>query len=309
MLEYFLTVGHQILMMAIMVLVGYAIAKAGLITEKGTKEMSSLLLMIVVPSIIISSFQREFDAELFKNWLLMFGISAITYLVHIVVAHLIYRDKNAPQIAEKRMSIVLPNNGFLAFPLMLALTGELGVFYGSTNVIILNILQWTYGVKHLKPSEKIDVKKIVLNAGTIAVVCGLLLFVSPWKLPEPVFKAVDAIGSLNTPLAMIVLGAMLAQTDIKEGISDISFYKLSAIKLLLCPIIMIPILMALPVPDNIKIIGLICSVTPMAASVSMLSQMYGGDYRYATNAVVIMTVLSAVTMPIILAAGKVIIGY
>lgn len=309
MFEYFLTVVQQIFSMALMVLVGYAIYKAKMISEEGLKSMSNLLMKIVTPMILISSFQRQFSGDLMLDWTAMFVVAVLTYGVQMLLAWIFYRNPKSHAFAENRMSIVMPNNGFLAFPLMQALAGENGIFLGSTNVIILNILLWTYGVKHLKSDEKINIKKILLNPGVIAVVLGLLLFVSPVKLPQPVFNAIDAIGALNTPLAMIILGGLLAQTDLKKCLSQFGFYKISFIKLILLPIIMMFIFKLLPISGNVMLVSFICSVTPVATAVGMLSQLYDGDYRYATGSIIITTVLSAITMPIILAIGSGILGY
>ena len=309
MFEYFLTVVQQIFSMALMVLVGYAIYKAKMISEEGLKSMSNLLMKIVTPMILISSFQRQFSGDLMLDWTAMFVVAVLTYGVQMFLAWIFYRNPKSHAFAENRMSIVMPNNGFLAFPLMQALAGENGIFLGSTNVIILNILLWTYGVKHLKSDEKINIKKILLNPGVIAVVLGLLLFVSPVKLPKPVFNAIDAIGALNTPLAMIILGGLLAQTDLKKCLSQFGFYKISFIKLILLPIIMMFIFKLLPISGNVMLVSFICSVTPVATAVGMLSQLYDGDYRYATGSIIITTVLSAITMPIILAIGSGILGY
>lgn len=295
--------------MGLMVLVGYIVFRRGLISEHGTKEMSNLLLKIVTPMILISSFQREFDGGLMRDWLIMFGISALTYAVQIIIATLFYRDKSAEHVAENRLSVVLPNCGFLAFPLMQALVGDTGIFLGSTSVIILNILMWTYGSKLFRPKEKLRLKNILTNPGIISVVGGLILFVSPYKLPQPVFIAMDAIGSLNTPLAMIVLGGLLAQTNLKEIFSRACFYKVAFLKQILVPVIMLVLLMIIPMPPDVKLIAFICAATPTATAVGMLSQLYDSDYRFATCAVVITTVVSLVSIPLILSLGKVLLGY
>lgn len=309
MIEYFLTVGHQILMMFLMVLVGFCVVKFKIVSEEGIKQMSVLLIKIIVPMILISAFQRDFEVNLFIEWLIMFGVSVLLYAVQIALATILYRDRNVRGFAENRLCVVLPNNGFLAFPLMMSLVGSLGIFYGSTNVIILNILQWTYGLKLLKPEEKLNAKKMFLNPGTISVIIGLLLFVSPYKLPQPVFEAVDAIGSLNTPVAMIVLGGLIAQTDLKKEVRQMCFYKLSFIKLIVLPLIMLPMFKFLPLSNDIKLTGFICAVTPAATAVSMLSQLFDGECRYATSAIVVMTLLSAITIPVILAIGSLVLGY
>lgn len=309
MLDYFLTVSQQIFAMALMVMVGFFMFKAKMIREQGIKDISVLLLKIVMPMVVISAFQRQFDAGLFIEWCTMFGVSLITYIVCIIIAELIFLKKDIVALAENKLSVVMPNCGFLAIPLMQALAGDIGIFMGSASIILLNIIQWTYGLKTLKSDEKIGFRKLLFNPGTIAVVCSLLLFCSPVKLPQPVFQAVDAIGSLNTPVAMILLGAMLAQTDIKAALSKLCYYKLAIIKLLIVPAVMILVFKLLPISGTVRLVAFICSVVPTATSVSMISQLFDSDYRYATNAVVITTILSALTMPVLLAIGKIILGY
>ena len=309
MLAYFLTVDQQILTMLLMVAVGYILYKTKMIGEKGLSEMSQLLLKIVTPMILLTSFQREFSQEVFTEWLAMFGISALFYGIMIAVATLVYRNKTKTCWGESRLSVVFPNNGFMAIPLMLALAGEKGVFLGSTNIILLNILFWTYGTRILSPGEKIRFRQILLNPGIIAVVLGLLLFISPQKLPQPVFQAVNQIGSLNTPLAMIVLGGFLAQSKLKELFRNAAFYKISIIKLLLIPCILFAVLLLLPMSNAVKTVAAICAVTPTATAVSMLAEVYHRDFRFASGAVVVTTILSAVTIPIMMTLAKMLLQF
>lgn len=197
----------------------------------------------------------------------------------------------------------------MAIPLMLALAGEKGVFLGSTNIILLNILFWTYGIKMLKAGAPLSLKQILLNPGVIAVVLGLLLFLSPWKLPEPAYIAVSSLGDLNTPLAMIVLGGFLAQTNFKEIFKNLSFYKICLIKLFLVPCILFFIFLWIPMPHEIKIVASICAVTPSATAVPMFAEICGKDARYASGAVMINSVFAAVTIPIMLTVAKMILGF
>lgn len=306
MIEYFFEAGNQIIIMLLLILTGFLAYRFKLISEKGVKDISALLLKVVTPIILMSSFQREFDKELFGGWVKMILISALTYAVSIVIALTVYRKNDPP---EDKLCVILPNNGFLAFPLMQSLAGKNGIFFGATNVILLTIIQWTFGLKLLKPTEKISVKRMLLNPGVIGVTLGLLLFFSPVKLPSYVFGAVEAIANLNTPLAMIVLGGLLAQTDLKEAVREKSFYKLSAVKLLLVPAVMMPIIKFIPMANEMKVVALICSVTPSATAVGMMAQLFDGNYKRSAAAIVITTLISALTMPVILALGKVVLGY
>ncbi len=108
--EYFLTVVQQIFSMFLMVMVGYALFKTKLVSDEALKGMSNLLMKIVTPMILVSSFQREYNRGLMIAWVCMFAVAALTYAIQIALAAIFYRDKNKHAFAENRMSIVMPNN-------------------------------------------------------------------------------------------------------------------------------------------------------------------------------------------------------
>lgn len=309
MLNYFLTVVSQIFSMFLMVLVGYIMCKVNMISDKGKKDMTNLLLKVVTPMVVISAYQRPFDAVLFKQWCISFAAATLAYAISIALAEVFYRNKKNVPLAESKLAVVLPNCGFMAFPLLQALASDTGIFLGSPSVIILNIIQWTYGVKLLEPKQKIDFKKLVLNPGIIAVVCSVALFCSPWKLPAPVYTAVNSIGTLNTPLAMIILGAILAQTDITEAFKSFKYYKLAFFRLIAAPCILLLLFKILPIPQNVMLVTFICAVVPTATAVSMITQLFDKDSSFAANTIVLSTVLSLVTVPVLLTIGKIILGY
>lgn len=309
MFDYFFTVVQQIFAMALMVLAGFLCYKFKILTDRGVKEASAVLLKIVMPMIVMSAFQRPFESALAVEWFSMLGISLFTYLISIAIAELFFKNPDTFARGECLIGVSFPNCGFLAFPILNALTGPDGIFMGSASVILLNIFQWTYGTARLCPGQKTSIRNILLNPGVIAIVASLLLFISPVKLPAPVFQAVDAIGSLNTPLAMIVLGGMLAQADIKSAFKNLSYYKPAFLKLILVPLVMLPVLYFLPLSNIVKLVAFVCSVVPTATSVSMISRLYDKEYRYATSMVIIITILSVITMPVLLALGKQVLGY
>ncbi len=309
MLDYFLKVDMQILSMTLMVIIGYIAYKKKIITEKGVSDMSQLLLKFVTPMVIISAFQREFSLVDFKRWSVMLGVTILSYVIQIIIAAIVYKKKEKIHCRENRTVVVFGNNGFMAIPLFLALVGEEGVFLGSTNIAIFNILLWTYGIKTLKDDMEFNLKKAILTPGMIGVVLGILLFVSPWKLPQPIYQTVSVIADLNTPMAMIVLGGFLAQTNLSQGLKNMEIYVVSFVKLIATPLIMIAVLYFMPISMDMKAIATICSVTPAAIAISMMANITDKDYKYASGTVAITSILAAVTMPIMMTLAKVILGF
>lgn len=300
MIDYALTVVQQITIMFLLMLVGYVLCRKGKFTEAATGQMSGILMTVVMPCMLIGSFHRDFDVALAAQLAVSFALVAVLYAVPMVIST-IFLKKDKENGASKALSLVLSNNGFMAVPLLQALLGTTGVFLGSAHILAGNVLQWTYGVRVAGgPEQKPKLRKVFLNPGSISLVCGLLLFVLPIRLPEVVVSTMGYLGSLNTPLAMLILGAYLAQTDLLRCLRDKTLLGLSVLKLVGIPLVLMAVLVWLPVPAETLTAVMIGSIAPTGVAASMMMEYLHKDHRYCTMMIALTTVLSAVTMPLLL---------
>ena len=146
-----------------------------------------------------------------------------------------------------------------------------------------------------------SIKRIITNPVVIAVFIGLLIFISPVKLPSVLYNACDSLGNINTPLAMIILGTYIAQSKILDLFNNKHTYYISFIKLIIIPILTAVLLKFVPNAFyDIKMVMYIASITPTGMTVAMLSQIYGSDYSYGAQIVGLTTLLSLITIPITL---------
>lgn len=313
-----LTLYTQIVVMFLLMAVGAVCYKRGIITDSGSAQMSSLIMTFVAPAIIIHSFCREFDPTMFSKLILSFLLSLLLLLVSILLATLLFRSDTS-NYADKRMCVIFSNNGFMALPLLQALLGGDGVFIGSINIVVTNILLWTYGVHLLShASSRASTaggsggmgswKKIVFNPGTIGFYIGLAIFLTSAQLPAVLDNTIEFLSNLNTPLAMIVLGVYLAQSNLKEIIKDRAMYLVCACRLLIVPLLSIALLLLLPFDRSVTNVLIISISTPCAVASSMFAQMYGTNYRYSSRMIAFSTLLSAVSMPLMLSLYQMLAG-
>ncbi|MCD8355405.1 MAG: AEC family transporter [Clostridia bacterium] len=298
----------QIIVMFLLICVGAICYKRNMITEEGSAQMSSLLMTFVMPCIIIHSFSREFDPAMFGKLLESFVLSVLLLVISIVLAALVFR-KDTPDYADKRMCVIFSNNGFMALPLLQVLYGDDGVFIGSINIVVTNIFIWTFGVWLLSRASgrsggAINWQKILLNPGTIGLLIGLIIFITSFQLPAFLDNAISFLSDLNTPLAMIVLGVYLAQSNLLAILRDRSMYLVSLCRLIIVPLITILVIYWLPFDLNVSGILLVSIATPCAVASSMFAQMFGTNYHYSSQIIAFSTVLSAVTMPVILGISQ-----
>ena len=219
----YLIVLEKMLEMFIILIVGIIAFKTGIIDEKANKRLSNLLLMIVSPLVIVVSYQLEFDSELLHGLILALIASTITYIVTILVSKPLISKQNINYSVEK-IAALYSNCGFIGIPLINGILGAEGVFYMTAYMTVFNILVWTHGILVMEKNANIkNAWRNLITPAVIAVFVGLVLFLFRIKLPEIIYSPVDIIASMNTPLAMIVAGCNIAQSNLKNSLKKLEF--------------------------------------------------------------------------------------
>lgn len=311
MLENIQILVSQILVMFLLMGVGFVCFRLHYLDNNGAGQLSLVLTRIVAPCVIIDSFQREFDPALGFDLLAAAGCAVFAMGLSMVVSHLLFRA-NGPHanFADKRMCVVFTNCGFMALPLLDALYGSYGLFLGSAFIAVNNVLLWSYGVSQLcrNISRAQKIRNAVLNPGTVSLAIGLVFFLTPLDLPQIPATCVSYLASLNTPVAMIILGAFLAQCDLRSCFRDRQVYFVTVLRLLILPLLTLAVFLLLPLDSVLRDSMLISAAAPVAMVCSMFGQVYGTDYLFSTRAVAVSTILSAVTIPLLIALSGLIGG-
>ena len=296
---------QQIVIMSLYMLCGYWLYKTGKITDEGSKSIANLLPWAVIPSTLINSFLIEYSDEKMKLLMISFGMAALTLLVAAVIGFVFFRNSGIECFAA-----TFSNAGFIGIPLVQASIGSEGVFYLSGILILFNLLQWTYGIWLLlrrregesNNAHSPSLKSIILSPIVLSALAGILLFVTNTgaKLPPVLTSFIGGLVQLNAPLAMIVLGIYLARTKISALFTTNRLYLVSAVRLLVIPLVTVFIFMLFPVSTPIRMTMLIAGAAPVGANVAVYSQLYDADYGYACQTVTQSTLFSIVTMPVII---------
>lgn len=288
----------QILVMLAMMSIGVVLYKIGQIDEKGVAQLSNLALYVATPCVVIRSLAIPFNAEQMSMGLLVMLFFLIIFAVSVVIAR--FACGSADRVGQ--FAVVFSNSGFVGIPLIQGILGDQYVFYVTMTMVVGTITFWTYGVYLMSGDKKeVSIKKIVTNPNLIAVVVGMVLFFAVDELPYILQQTLNGMANMNTGLGMIILGATLGASNIGLMITDTRLYKAIALRLIVVPLVSIPILMFMPVPYEVRMVLMIISAAPAASATSMLALKYGGDYSYGTGLAIGTTIVSMVTMPAVLA--------
>ncbi len=291
-----LTLITQTLTMFLLAGVGYCLFRSGKITPEGNKVLGNLLIHIALPCVIINSFIVERTVERMIGLLVSALGAAVILTISILCSRIFFKKDPIGHFAA-----AFSNPGFFGIPLILSSIGNDGVFYVAAFIAFLNLLQWTYGVAVMTGKKGTLSLKAVLKAPfMIAIIIGLLLFFTAIPLPGIITKTLGYIKELNTPLAMFTVGVYLAQTSIRKMFVRKSLYAISAVRLLVVPIIVLLLMCLVPESwHDMKLALLLAAACPVGSNVAVYAQLHGKDYPYAVETVIISTLLSIITIPVI----------
>ncbi|WXR62359.1 AEC family transporter [Peptostreptococcaceae bacterium AGR-M142] len=303
---HLLTSFNQVLVILMLLFVGYFANKKEMIDIKTEKNLSTMVLYIFLPSMIIKAMNYKFSKELMNNSLKLLFISIIIYFIAIIFSYFIIRFVN---IEEKKKDIIqyiliFPNVGFMGYPIVNILYKDLGIFYTAFFNMPFNLLCWTIGIhimsRHYKKDSKLDLKKIFLNPGFVAILIGYTLFLTGFKLPFFIDKTLSLLGPCTTPISMIVIGSSISRVDFLSIFKDKALLKISFLRLIVIPICIFIVLKLIGLKGMMLGIPTVIMAMPAAANTVIFANKFNNDDLFASKGVVLSTLISIITIPIIM---------
>lgn len=284
---------------------GYFAYKKKMISDQGSKEMGNLLVSIVIPVIVISNFCIERTPEKVNELIASGVITLVGMLICIIFSVLVFHSRN--RIDE--FSCAFSNAGFIGIPLVQSIFSDSAIFYISIMIVLVGVFQWTYGIYTITDDKKfINFKKIITNPIIISVFIGLIIFMFNIKMPPLVNTVFSYISGLNTPMAMIVCGVYLAQSDIKSVITKKYVYIVSLFRLIIIPLITLIAFKFIPLGNaTMKLSILLACAAPVGANVAIFASLYDKDFKRGIENVCVSTLLCIITLPLIMYIASILI--
>lgn len=312
-----LTILWQVVTMILLAAVGYVMFRTGKISQEGSKSMGNLLIFLSLPCVIINSFLVERTPERITGFFISALMALLVLVLSMIISRLILGKHAIDNFAGS-----FANPGFFGVPLIVASIGQGGVFYIAAFIAFLNLLQWTYGVSLLENSDETGLlvkkeakqsdsegfgkkaaalaKRFLKAPFMIAILIGMFFFLTGIPMPTVLSKSVSYIAGLNTPIAMFAIGVYMAQTDILKMFAKPRLYLVSLVRMIIIPAVTIALLCILPASmAEMKLAVLIAAACPVGSNVAVYAQLHNKDFAYAVETVVISTLLSIVTLPLV----------
>lgn len=291
-----------ILSLFIIIGIGFFARKQAILTQDRVHTISHILVNIALPALTISSMQIPQTGRamtmLDTALVVAFAYYIGAFLVSILICRFLPADGKERGVFQ--FMLVFPNVGFMGIPVSEAILGPGSLFYVILFNLPFNLLVFTMGVWLLahEKAGKPD-PRILLTPGLAASILGLLLFLAGYHIPFPVDTALDWIGKTTTPLAMLVVGALLATLPSAHLAGDWRVYFIAALRLLVFPLLACAIL-SFFISDRLLLMSAVLLIAmPVAANTVLLSEEYGVDATLASQGVFLSTLLCLATIPLL----------
>jgi len=304
----------QIFMLSVVVLIGAIAARYKVLTTDTKDMLSKVIFNISLPLMLFTNFFRlDATPRLIANSLIILAVSGFVIFFLLLIGWIsvrLFRIRGAEAAVFKTHSM-FGNTIFLGFPLITALYGVEGLLYASMYQLVSTVIMWTAGVVILSHDNGTSWKKSlikVLNPNTIATIAGLLFFLLSVRLPDILIKPMTELGSANTWLSMLYIGAMLVLSNVGGLLKKKSLYLVSFNRLIFAPALLISIFYLIITLTGITPDKLVTSVIileasmPCMATVVIMAKEFGSDDKLAVGNVFVSTIISILTLPLVVIA-------
>lgn len=327
----------QMLVLLTMMGIGYFVYRKGWVSDSSAASLSKLVVNVFNPILVINGVlgadSGGAGSRILEN-LFLVGIYYVIVLAAGVLLPLLLQPQKEWKSIYQLMTI-FSNVGFMGIPVVKSIYGDEATVYVAFYLLVYNILLYTLGIFLSKRSAAerraaaarvvdgevyntaagqdapakertvgLGALKKIINPGVVAALLAVVLFVAAPPIPAPVVTFCDYMGNTTIPLSMLMIGVSVAKTDLKEVFGDWRIYAFIALRMILLPVVMIFALKGILV-GAMKIDPVIFGVfvlelgMPVGSIISLLTKEYDADFAYCTKGVVLSTLASIVTIPVI----------
>lgn len=295
---------EQLAVLLLIGVAGYISIKTGVIKAEDCGVLSSLILYIIIPCVIVKSFQIELTAERIHGVVVLLIFAILVHLLWIGVTWLLSRTGKLSTIAQG--TLIYSNSGNMIIPLVTALFGEEYVFYACIFNAVQTVFLWTHCASLIQEKREKNIRKIFCNPLMISIGIGLMLLLFHIKLPLIINDTLGSLGGTVGPVSMLVIGMLTAQTDLKKVFLNKNAYLVGLGRLVAYPLLVMGCLflsgylLHYPEEKTYFEIAMLAVAAPPATMVSQIAIVYKKDAVLAGVYNVIGVIACILTMPLMI---------
>ncbi len=278
--------------------IGYFLTKKNIFTIDTKKALTNLVIYIVLPANIITSFFIDMNTKLLQDTFLILCISFSIQIICLVSSNYIYRRFDRDTFNVLKYATICSNAGFLGSPVVYGIYGAQGLLLASIYLIPVRIFMWSSGIAcFTKATSKEVLYKVITHPCIIAVMIGFLLMLTNIQLPSFMNATLYTVGDCTTFLSMLVIGCILSEVDFKSVIDKLNIYY-CILRLLILPSVVLCICILCNVDPLVSAVSCVLTGMPAGSTTAILASKYNSNETLAVKIVFLSTLLSLLTIPL-----------
>lgn len=300
-----MVVFQTMLKLFLLLILGFVLFKCHIFDEYTNKKISALIVNVASPMLIISSIAGV-EGSNKSIVFLMISAGILMYIGFIILGKIINRIFPFPKKdwPVYECMVVFANTGFMGYPVLLDVFGQEAVFYASLIHMAFNFFVYTYAIMCLTKGDDSEFKlnfKQLLTPGIILSFVGIFIYLFDIQLSSVLMDTINSVGSLTAPLSMMMIGSSLAVYPIKDSFTDWRSYVFAFVRLMIVPFVTMIMYRLLHIDAYYANITIITNAMPVGSMVLMLATQYNANVKIVTRNIVVSTLLSVITIPIVVA--------
>lgn len=285
-----------------MMLLGAILKKRGIIDARGKQCLSDLCIQVVIPANIFKSCLIPFNEAILRSSALLLVSAVLLQILALVLNQFLYNRYNPQRKKVLQYCTIVPMSGFLGNPIAEGIYDKVGVLYTSIFLIPMRIIMWSVGTTYFVATETMDKKKVLKNVLThpclVAIYLGLFCMLTQVPVPAIIRKTAMYVGNCNSALTMFIVGTILADVKLSTIINrDTLLYSL--LRLVLLPLAALGVGLLLHLAGAALGVSVLMTGMPAGATAAIFAAKYHSDEAFATKCVVMSTLLSMITLPLL----------
>ena len=289
----------QILILFSFGAIGFLLSKINKLKTEHSPILSSLLVNVFLPLNVYKTFSANFTRSyISKNYMLILG-SALIVIVLVIIMNLVARlfDKRKYERSVYEYSLVIPNSGYMGYPMAEAVLGEVGLLNVMMFCLPLSMYIYTIGYSRLTKRE-LSLKK-AFNPAMIAMILGAITGFIGINIPDIAVKIMSNASSCMGPVSMLLAGIVVSEFKIKEVLLEKRIYIVTALRLVIIPVIVGTVIHFFNFRTLLECSVLIYAM-PCGLNTIVFPRLVGEDCKTGAGLALISNILACFTIPLVL---------
>ncbi|WP_251197271.1 AEC family transporter [Anaerotardibacter muris] len=319
----------QMTELIIIAAVGFVAAKLNYLDKYTNQKMTKLLLNITLPCMIVASvhgLSAEDAGAIVVPAFLMAGAQFFLLLLTGALIAIVLRVPKKDRAIWQFMTVGT-NTGFIGLPVIAAILGQESIIISSIYIMIIALFLYSVGFAILEnnrerakrqarieegkalpvdtESAQMRKRKVsvpwrsMVNPSMVACVIALVLFFTGLQVPDLLQDTMSLLGGITAPIAMLVIGVIMAGTNIRAVLTEVRLYPYIVVRQLVLPALFFWGFTAAGISPLLAGVFALMFAMPVGSMTPTFVEEFDGNATLAAEATVLTTLGAFAAIPLL----------